>query len=176
MAARRRYWWCDLGWYGVLRNDVVTLWHIGWQGVPDRCTAFKAEGRVGWTLLRACEEAISMLLDKKDQRKVTGGPVAGVVDLEFSNSHPLLFSYLTQRAWPDGSPRQTSSLTIFEDSGIMKAVLKDRDANLCLWASSPTIARLYDVIEALLCDPEAEWRTERTGGSGQASRVKKRSA
>lgn len=176
MARKRRYWWVDLGWYGTSRNDVVTLWHIGWQGVPDYCIAFDREGRVGLALLREVERRIEMLLDKSNQRKVSGGEVAGVVDLDFSNSHPVLFSYLTQRKWPDGTPRQTSSLTMFEDSGVMKAVLKDRDAGLCLWASSPTIARLYDVLEALLCDPDAEWRTERTTGSGQASRVKKRSA
>lgn len=173
MGRRRRYWWVDLGWYGTLRDDLVTLWHIGWNGIPDQCTAFRALGRTGEELLREVEGAIQMLLDRNNMRKVTGGEVSGVVDLEFSNSHPVLFSYLTQRKWPDGTPRQTSSLTIFEDGGIMKAVLKDRDAGLSLWASSPTIARLYDVLEALLCDSQAEWRTERSPTGGQARRVKK---
>jgi hypothetical protein len=176
MARKRRYWWVEMGWYGTLRNGVVTLWHIGWQGIPDQCTAFPSEGRVGQSLLAEVERQVQAMLDRKDVRKVVGSVSPAVVDLDFSSSHPVLFMYMTQRTWSDGAARQTSSLTLFEDGGRFKAVLKDRNENLSLWGSSPTLSGLLDVMEALVCDPEAEWRTERTGPGTQASRVKKRTA
>jgi hypothetical protein len=171
---RHRPWWVDRGVYGALRDGWVTLWRVGWTGVPQAVVRFPADGRSGRDLLNHAEVYAMALLDKGTQRKVEGVEGEGIIDLEWSSAYPMLFAHLTQRVWPDGTARHTSNLTIFTDGGSIKAVLKDRDAGLCLWAASKTISGLFGVVEALLCDPEAEWRQDRQVAGQQATRVKRR--
>lgn len=171
---RHRPWWVDRGVYGVSRDGWVTLWRVGYTGVPQGVVSVPTNGLVGLPLLNHVEVYAMALLDKSTQRKVEGAEGEGIIDLEWSSTYPMLFAHLTQTRWPDGSPRHTSNLTIFTDGGVVKAVLKDRDAGLCLWAASKTLAGLPGVLEALLCDPEAEWRMDRQTSGQQATRVKRR--
>lgn len=174
MAKRRhRPWWVDRGVYGVLRDGWVTLWRVGWGGIPGGCVRVSANGLLGLPLLMSVEEYADMLLQPGDSRKVVGGEDAQVVDGDFANVYPLVFSYLTQTKWPDGSPRQTSTLSVFADGAVMKCVLKDRHAGLCLWCASKTIGDLFGVLEALLSDPGAEWRHDRQQTGQKATRVQK---
>jgi len=114
-----------------------------------------------------------MLLSKESERRVVGGSAGQVADDKFSKLYPTLFAYLTQTAWPDGTVRETSSLSMFTDGAAVKCVLKDRSLGICLWATAPTFTGLYAVLEALLCDPGAEWRVDRQQPGQKASRVKK---
>jgi len=170
---KRRYWWVERGVYGTLRDDVVTMWRIGFTGSPIDCRTFKALGRTGRELLRACEEMAESMLERPKDRRVAGNVAAKVHDEEWSILWQNLHAHLTETTWADGAPRQTSTLTVFVDGGTVKGLLKDRDAGLCLWGASPTINGLFSVLEALLCDPTAEWRLDRQSGGGKASRVKR---
>jgi len=96
-----------------------------------------------------------------------------VTDPEWAVLYPMLFDHLTQTVWPDNTVRQTSSLSLFADGGMVKAVLKDREAGLCLWAASKSFQELFGVIESLLQDPAAEWRHDRQLPGQKATRVKK---
>lgn len=170
---RPRYWWVELGVYGVLREQVVTLWTVDWRGVPASVVSFPQLYRQGPELLRAVELEAEMLLDKSTGRRVLGAEAGGLVDEEFSVLYPTLWAYLTQVAWPDGSAREVSTLSVFSDGAVAKCVLKDRAMGLCLWAACPTFSGLFGVLEALLCDPGAEWRVDRGPAGGKAARVKR---
>lgn len=87
---------------------------------------------------------------------------------------PLLAERLVNLNYDDGSPRQTDTLLVFAQDGVWKAALRDRDTRLCLWASSPVLIDLVEVIEALLGDPAAVWRADRAAGAAEASRQKPR--
>jgi len=129
---------------------------------------------MGLPLILHCERYADMLLQPGDARKVVGGDEAQLNDPDFANVYPMVFSHLSQTKWPDGSPRQTSTLSVFVDGGVIKAVLKDRHAGLCLWCAAKTMGDLFGVLEALLCDPGAEWRLDRKGPGDSARRVTKR--
>lgn len=169
----RRPWWVDRGVYGVLRDGWVTLWKVGYTGRPVGCVRFSQDGHVGRPLLAAVERGAEMLLTKGTARKIAGGSVEVVTDVEWSTLYPLLFAHLTQPTWEDGTARQVSTLTWFADGGVVKALLKDREAGCCLWAASKSFTDLPGVIEALLADPTAEWRVDRQVSGQKATRVKK---
>lgn len=159
--------------YGVLRDGWVTLWRIGFTGIPVGVVQFDAAGHVGPPLLLMVERKAEMLLDKGAQRRVTGGDFTPVIDEEWSVLYPTLYAHLTQSKWPDGEARQPSSLSLWADGPVVKCVLKDKNFGVCLWCACPTFNGLFGVIEALLCDPGAEWRVDRQNPGQKATRVKK---
>jgi hypothetical protein len=170
---RARPWWLERGVYGVLRSGWVTMWKVGYTGVPCGVVQFDAAGHVGRPLLVTCERYAEMLLEKGSMRKVAGGGAEVLTDPDFAALYPTLFAYMTQSTWPDGSAREVSTLSVFADGGMAKCVLKDRAGGVCLWASCPNLTNLFGVLEALLCDPGAEWRVDRALPGQKASRVKK---
>jgi len=169
----RRYWWVDRGVYGVLHGELVTLWRISFIGIPYKCVRFHAEGLRRQELLHLCERHAQKMLDKAAGRRVAGGVGEVVTDPEWSVLYPILFDHLTQVVWPDKTARLTSSLSIFSDGSMVKAVLKDREAGLCLWCAAKSFQELFGVIEALLADPAAEWRVDRLQPGQKATRVEK---
>jgi hypothetical protein len=124
--------------------------------------------------LRVLEEFAMSLLRKADMggRAPTGPRAAD--DKEFASVYPVLWSYLSQCQWEDGTARDTSSLLIFAQDGILKAMLRDRDAGLCLWGSAPTVGGLFEVLEGMLSDPKADWRQDRQQPGQTAKRVGKK--
>lgn len=101
------------------------------------------------------------------------GASVGIADGgEFSLLYPTLWEHLTQSVWDDGTPRKPSSITIFSDGPVMKCVLKDKEAALCLWLACPSMDGLFVLAEAALNDPATVWRLDRVDGQGTAKRVR----
>lgn len=108
------------------------------------------------------------------ERRVVGVSPMLVKDERYEKKCPTLWQHLTSLTWDDGSVRQTSSLLIFAGDGLLKAMLRDREASLCLWVAADGIEKLLLVMEAALNDPQAEWRVDRAAEGQQASRVKRK--
>ena len=84
---------------------------------------------------------------------------------ELALNYPTMWSFLTQTTWEDNSPRQTGSVLLFADGGALKAMVKDKDNEACLWVTAPNLTLLFAVIDSKLTDPTTEWRKDRfTGG------------
>lgn len=93
------------------------------------------------------------------------GPSASDADL--AAAFPTLHEFLTLPTLSDGTPRQTSTLLLFTDGGLWKAVLNERDAELSLWATAESLQGLYAELEARLTAPVVDWRSKpRLGGPG----------
>lgn len=107
-------------------------------------------------------------------RRVVGVSPMLVKDERYEKKCPTLWAHLTSLQWDDGTPRETSSLMIFAGDGMLKAMLKDREAGLCLWVASDGLEKLLLVLEAALNDPQQEWRVDRQSKDQQASRVKRK--
>ena len=88
-----------------------------------------------------------------------------------SRDFPNLWDFLTQSAWEDGSRRETGSMLIFCDDGVIKTMVKDRDRGLCLWLTAPGLHTLFQVADAGVIDPSADWKKDR---AYSASRGKKK--
>lgn len=114
------------------------------------------------------------LLRKSDMDGRGGSGPRVLTDPGFGGDFPLLWSYLTQNKWEDGTPRLTASLLVFADDGVLKAMLRDREAGLCLWVAGATVWGLFEALEGSLGDPRADWRQDRKGPGDTAKRTQKR--
>jgi len=90
---------------------------------------------------------------------VGSGPMA--TDADLSASCPALHEFLTLSVLPGGVVRQTSTLLVFTEGQLWKAVLNEREGDLSLWATAETLQGLWHELEARLTAPVVEWRHKR---------------
>lgn len=153
-------------------DDVYLVRYARWGAILDCCHVV-----LGAPTKSALIETVSMeveeMLKKPEGRKVQGADVQIPRDIKAEKEIPTLWSYLTQTTWEDGTARQTAGLLIFAQDGMLKAMLRDKDAGLCLWVAGKSWAGLLGALEAALNDPEAEWRVDRQAEGDKAKRVRK---
>jgi len=150
--------------HGVLNN---------WFGVPI-AWEYRHVGETGGRDLLALVSEMAMgLLKRGDQRRVGGASGSLIEPDAMSAAYPVLWSHLTQTEWAKDEPRETSSLLVFLQDGMLKGMVRDREAGLCLWMASGSLGGLLDALEAGLCDPQAEWRIDRQAEGAKAKRVRK---
>lgn len=112
---------------------------------------------------------LRMALSRPSEPVSAGSSIQPLNDPEFKRRFPTLLEYLTQTTWDDGSPRQTSTLLIFVDDGVLKACLNDRACERALWVASGTLSGAIAELDESLADPHAPWRASRPGkGRGKS--------
>jgi len=95
-------------------------------------------------------------------------PSAPPADAEFASRCPALVEYLSARSYPDGTARQTSSMTVFVEDGCFKAVLNDRDQEQALFVSERRFTDLVEALEILLQSDDVPWRKNKKQGTFKA--------
>lgn len=106
-------------------------------------------------------EIQSSYVQKALAAKAPAGKGSGASDSTLEASCPALHEFLTLSALPGGATRTTSTLLVFCDGGLWKAVLNERDAGVCLWATAESLQGLWDELEARLTAPVVDWRQQR---------------
>jgi hypothetical protein len=99
-----------------------------------------------------------------DSSGETGGTLT---DREFADTYPALVEYLSARVFPDGTRRETSTMTVMVENGLFKVCLSDRQLGQVLWASSSTYSDLLLVLEAMLEGSNADWRRAKDARNGK---------
>lgn len=168
-----RGWWRRLNVHLLLVGDQLHGVLYNWVGIPVAWEARDVPGLGGRELLSSASEVAMGLLKRGDQRRVGGSGGMLVDHCDLSAKYPVLWSHLSQVAWEDGQVRETSNLLVFQQDGMLKAMLRDREHGLCFWTASGSLTGLLDALEAGLCDPQAEWRVDRQKEGQQARRVRK---
>lgn len=82
-----------------------------------------------------------------------GVPLSGVLSVT-----PAVLEYLTAASYPDGSPRERSTLSFFVEDGVVKACLSDRDQVRTLWRSGASVEDAVMALESSLVEGTADWR------------------
>jgi len=77
---------------------------------------------------------------------------------KFAERLPALGEYLTSDKWENGDARVTSTLLVFQEDGVWKCCLNDRDQLRTLWVSGASMLDVLDALESLLASGEGEWR------------------
>lgn len=91
---------------------------------------------------------------KGDGQSSNAGPGA-----EDALSWPNLWEHLSMHVYPDGSPRQTSSVIIVADNSGWRGCLSDKDNDRTLWRTASTVEGLLLALEeAAASDDPSVWR------------------
>lgn len=91
-----------------------------------------------------------------------GGPGGSqATDADLSAACPALHEFLTLSRLPDGTARQTSTISLFVEGSLWKAVLNERESNLVLWATGESLQGLWSELEARLTAEVVDWRPGR---------------
>lgn len=94
---------------------------------------------------------------------------SGLANSQLAVLTPTLWAMLADVSWEDGSPRTTSTMTVFAEAGLVKLCLNDRDGGATAWASAASFELACEALEARLKDGSLEWRRAgpRTAGKGR---------
>lgn len=96
-------------------------------------------------------------MKRPDSQERGGGDGLRLVPDSFGG-RCCLCEYMTAGAWDDGQPRETSTLMVVAEEGLIKCCLNDRALGRSLWRSGATMDAALDALEAALVDPRADWR------------------
>lgn len=121
-----------------------TLWREWWQGLSPM----------------AKHNVERSLVEKALSSRGPSAARAGASDADLAATYPTLHEFLTLSALSDGTPRQTSTLLVFTDGGLWKAVLNERDGELSLWATAESLQGLLVELESRLTAPVVDWRSK----------------
>lgn len=86
---------------------------------------------------------------------------------KLSERFPTVVEFLWSRHWEDGTARQTGTITLLVDQGLLKASLNDRDTGCGCFVSGKTFTSLLEAIEKGLAGSSLEWREKAASGPGR---------
>lgn len=172
MLANPNWWYRSLGVVPVVYIGHITLVRYTRLGFPVDVGIISVESGASTSdVVQSVEFLASDMLRKPGERVVSGRSTADVDDGEAKKRYPVLWEYLTATAYPDGVAREPASLLIFWQEGMLKGMLRDKDAGLCLWGAAKGLFPLLEQLDGMAGDPASEWRLDKAAGHTQAKRT-----
>jgi len=105
---------------------------------------------------------------KKPDVKLNGQKKEALLeDSDFTSLLPALSEHLILTQYMDGTPRQTSTLLIFVDEGVLKLCLSDREVGRTCFVTGRTFEEALKTLDAGLVDDTLDWRTKRGSSTHQ---------
>jgi len=80
----------------------------------------------------------------------------------FAARFPHVFGFLVCRSYDDGTPRETGSLTLFLHDGLLKGMLKDREAGKVGFKACDSLEGVLKALDDGLADDGIDWRPDRS--------------
>lgn len=93
--------------------------------------------------------------------KLSGDPnvdILPVVPMALKATFPALGEFLTETKYPDGKSRETSTITVFVQDGMVKVCLNDRDQGRVLFRAGEDVVTALQALEDALTGDDADWR------------------
>lgn len=101
----------------------------------------------------------------------TGKAQPAFVDDDFAGKYPILAQFMCAIVDDDGKTRQTSTVNIFVEMGVVKASLRERDHALTLWVTSGSVEGIFEALEDALNKNPPEWRAQAQDGTTRRVRA-----
>jgi len=89
--------------------------------------------------------------------KEAAGPIVPI-DATFSLRYPALWEFLVEMEWSEGVPRETGTLLVFAEDGVVKACLSDRDGDRRAFYGSDSFQGLLEGLNKGLLADTLDWR------------------
>jgi hypothetical protein len=86
----------------------------------------------------------------------------------WESEYPAIAEYMSAVMYPDGSPREPSTLTFVLEDGKLKGCCNDRSTRSSLWRSGDTLEEVLRSLEEALRSPQAVWRRWKMDQKGGA--------
>lgn len=109
-------------------------------------------------LVDHCLEEFEMFIENRPKGLKSDKSTNPLEDSDFQKDYPALYEYLSAVLFSDGSPRETSTMTIFVEHGRFKAAVNDRHNEGVLFCSADTYGELMEVVEECLKTGDGDWR------------------
>jgi len=81
-----------------------------------------------------------------------------VEDPSFSKKCPTVLEFLGCNMWPDQTPREPGTITLFIEGHRWKAGVNDRDGEFSAYLSAETFQGLLEALERGLDQDKLDWR------------------
>ena len=80
---------------------------------------------------------------------------------------PTICEYLSHTTYEDGSPRETSTISVKEQDGKVLVALNDKQESRGLYRSAGSVQEAMALIEKALATNSADWRVWKQEGKGK---------
>lgn len=127
------------------------------DSIPVDCHWCRLLENRPWVIDHVLEE-FDMYIENRPKGLKSESSTNPVEDKEFAGDYPALYEYLAAVLFDDGTPRETSTLTVFVEHGRFKAAVNDRQNEGVLFCTANTYGELLEVIEECLKSGEGDWR------------------
>jgi len=113
--------------------------------------------------------AVGSVLRKRIAAGDGSGQVGELSVCSVLDAVPGVREMLVENRFPDGGARQTSTLLLFVEHGVVKVCLNDRDQGCSAWASGSSVGDCLEALEMGLQADSLQWRVSgpRKGGNRQ---------
>lgn len=153
-----------------LRGSRFYAWRIPRYGPPTDPVVVPMERHAPDVNLDRMRAAVNAMLERPTKPSANASSVPAVSDPQMQQRCPLLWEYLTSTVFADGSKREPSTLLVFLQDGSLKAMLRDKEGERCLWVAGRSLVGLLDALDGQLADPMADWRPDRKAKGESAPR------
>jgi hypothetical protein len=119
-------------------------------------------------------EIVMSFLQKVEGAAQVKSVLTSQVDESLSKKYPALYEYLTADKYPDGSSRETATLSISTADDGYKFCLRDRDCARCLWVTTLCFFDGLKALDAGLRSGDAPWVKDRFSTNGNVKQGSKK--
>lgn len=103
-------------------------------------------------------QGIEMTIRRRDSAVTAAGGPKAVPISAWQKGYPLLWEFLSQTKYEDGSERRLPTITLFLGTEGLQACLNDRDQGLAAFVTATTLEGLWGALEEGLKKDSLDWR------------------
>lgn len=126
-------------------------------------------GHAGFRRPRSPQSSIMADFLRKRETRDPSAPLPATSS-QLATAMPALWAHLSYGSYPDGSPRERSTLSIFCGDYGLQACLNDRDNGLVAFVTADALEGLLEALERGLASDSVDWRKARSGPSARKGR------
>ena len=102
-------------------------------------------------------------MKKPDGQQQDAARSTGCPDEALMKKYPRIVEYLTTTQWEDGSSRQTSSVAITINDGMIQVALNDKELKQSMYSSAGSMTEALGLMEKALAANVDGWRAWKSG-------------